>query len=138
MGREGRCDWRGVPGVRRVDRGVMSRAWHRCAGWCGFLFFLSSRRRHTRLQGDWSSDVCSSDLGKWGPVISSQALWYRPAVKWVVGAMLLLCCYWFVRHGVWNKVIKRLVRENALPIFSLAIFVAAMVISTNADRKSVV
>src|SRR5256885_5673288 len=23
--------------------------------------FFSSRRRHTRLQGDWSSDVCSSD-----------------------------------------------------------------------------
>src|SRR5688500_12681150 len=30
-----------------------------------YLFF-SSRRRHTRLQGDWSSDVCSSDLTqKW-------------------------------------------------------------------------
>src|ERR1039457_6427461 len=27
-----------------------------------FVFFFSSRRRHTRLQGDWSSDVCSSDL----------------------------------------------------------------------------
>src|SRR6266446_3746553 len=27
-----------------------------------YLFFFSSRRRHTRLQGDWSSDVCSSDL----------------------------------------------------------------------------
>src|SRR2546426_7759468 len=26
------------------------------------LLFFSSRRRHTRLQGDWSSDVCSSDL----------------------------------------------------------------------------
>src|SRR5688500_18897618 len=25
-------------------------------------FFFPSRRRHTRLQGDWSSDVCSSDL----------------------------------------------------------------------------
>src|SRR3989454_5105643 len=25
-------------------------------------FFFSSRRRHTKLQGDWSSDVCSSDL----------------------------------------------------------------------------
>src|SRR5256885_3225554 len=25
------------------------------------MFFFSSRRRHTRLQGDWSSDVCSSD-----------------------------------------------------------------------------
>src|SRR5215467_15061673 len=29
-----------------------------------FFFFFSSRRRHTRLQGDWSSDVCSSDLGQ--------------------------------------------------------------------------
>src|SRR5256885_3781351 len=29
---------------------------------CYVLFFFSSRRRHTRLQGDWSSDVCSSDL----------------------------------------------------------------------------
>src|SRR5438094_10479208 len=26
------------------------------------LFFFSSRRRHTRSYGDWSSDVCSSDL----------------------------------------------------------------------------
>src|SRR5438093_7945114 len=26
------------------------------------LFFFSSRRRHTRLVSDWSSDVCSSDL----------------------------------------------------------------------------
>src|SRR5207248_8806186 len=25
-------------------------------------FFFSSRRRHTRSYGDWSSDVCSSDL----------------------------------------------------------------------------
>src|ERR1039457_7470009 len=29
---------------------------------CNYYFFFSSRRRHTRLQGDWSSDVCSSDL----------------------------------------------------------------------------
>src|SRR5438477_11780276 len=29
----------------------------------GFSFFFSSRRRHTRLTCDWSSDVCSSDLG---------------------------------------------------------------------------
>src|SRR2546427_4833498 len=26
-------------------------------------FFFSSRRRHTRFDCDWSSDVCSSDLG---------------------------------------------------------------------------
>src|SRR5262249_59248217 len=27
--------------------------------------FFSSRRRHTRLVSDWSSDVCSSDLWPW-------------------------------------------------------------------------
>src|SRR6266705_6287036 len=31
--------------------------------WLFFVFFFSSRRRHTRSYGDWSSDVCSSDLG---------------------------------------------------------------------------
>src|SRR5258706_832862 len=28
------------------------------------IFFFSSRRRHTRLVSDWSSDVCSSDLDR--------------------------------------------------------------------------
>src|SRR5207249_7833574 len=31
-----------------------------------FFFFFSSRRRHTRSKRDWSSDVCSSDLGNGG------------------------------------------------------------------------
>src|SRR5690348_17546467 len=30
-------------------------------------FFFSSRRRHTRWTGDWSSDVCSSDLKYFSP-----------------------------------------------------------------------
>src|SRR5699024_12214958 len=29
-----------------------------------YYFFFSSRRRHTRSKRDWSSDVCSSDLGE--------------------------------------------------------------------------
>src|SRR5690242_21544948 len=33
------------------------------SSWQGNIFFLSSRRGHTRLTCDWSSDVCSSDLG---------------------------------------------------------------------------
>src|SRR3989440_7516675 len=34
---------------------------------CGlYFFFFSSRRRHTRSDRDWSSDVCSSDLGSAG------------------------------------------------------------------------
>src|SRR5699024_6676031 len=34
-----------------------------------FLFFFSSRRRHTRSKRDWSSDVCSSDLHKTVPAV---------------------------------------------------------------------
>src|SRR2546430_7241104 len=30
----------------------------------GMRFFFSSRRRHTRFDCDWSSDVCSSDLAR--------------------------------------------------------------------------
>src|SRR5256712_3415192 len=32
-----------------------------------FFFLFSSRRRHTRFDRDWSSDVCSSDLGALDP-----------------------------------------------------------------------
>src|SRR5690606_39719343 len=32
-------------------------------------FFFSSRRRHTRFSRDWSSDVCSSDLGQGDAVV---------------------------------------------------------------------
>src|SRR6266516_6005725 len=34
-----------------------------------FCFFFSSRRRHTRSYGDWSSDVCSSDLPRAGELV---------------------------------------------------------------------
>src|SRR4051812_49492046 len=43
----------GVRGVRVGDS---------CAADISCIFFFSSRRRHTRLTCDWSSDVCSSDL----------------------------------------------------------------------------
>src|SRR5262245_63654466 len=46
---------------RSVDILFRCHLHHRTAGlW--FLFFFSSRRRHTRCLSDWSSDVCSSDL----------------------------------------------------------------------------
>src|ERR1039457_5294784 len=46
---------------------------------CVLFFFFSSRRRHTRLQGDWSSDVCSSDLyRRWRRVPADRG---RPASR---------------------------------------------------------
>src|SRR2546426_11523001 len=44
------------------------------------FFFFSSRRRHTRLQGDWSSDVCSSDL-------------FHPEIHWQAAAGNLVTTY---------------------------------------------
>src|SRR6202021_3410824 len=38
-----------------------------------FFFFFSSRRRHTRYWRDWSSDVCSSDLGGRVGLLTSSA-----------------------------------------------------------------
>src|SRR5206468_8294691 len=40
-----------------------------------FFFFFSSRRRHTRSDRDWSSDVCSSDLRR------SSRIGARPGVE---------------------------------------------------------
>src|SRR6266487_6481853 len=41
-----------------------------------FFFFFSSRRRHTRWTGDWSSDVCSSDLHR-----KDRRMWVRQVVE---------------------------------------------------------
>src|SRR5256885_2696223 len=49
--------------LRRCRAISMSRLELASSSFCSsFMFFFSSRRPHARLQGDWSSDVCSSDL----------------------------------------------------------------------------
>src|ERR1039457_1300684 len=66
--------------VSATLRSVMSRTGCR---------FFSSRRRHMRLQGDWSSDVCSSDLSS------------RPAEEVLAGLAA-----WGVRTGFGNERLK--------------------------------
>src|SRR5712692_11934085 len=75
-----------------------------------FFFFFSSRRRHTRWNCDWSSDVCSSDLIEpnplsvlermgeviellrhtWSILFSSVAGQERVRAEWVVTLLALL------------------------------------------------
>src|SRR5690242_21132713 len=50
------------------------------------LFFFSSRRRHTRLTCDWSSDVCSSDLSS----ATSGAPGAAAAMVLILAGMLLM------------------------------------------------
>src|SRR3989475_714259 len=80
----------------RARCGIGSRQFYRRRGWCGsdsfvggdgrrgglrcscvwrlkdLFFFFSSRRRHTRFDCDWSSDVCSSDLPTFGTPASER------------------------------------------------------------------
>src|SRR5256886_10288077 len=54
-----RTGWSSCWASRRIRRATRSRC-----GSTSRTFFFSSRRRHTRFDCDWSSDVCSSDLGR--------------------------------------------------------------------------
>src|SRR2546430_6524447 len=48
---------------------------HRRLGWDSVkLLFFSSRRRHTRFDCDWSSDVCSSDLRNGNSILGIAAI----------------------------------------------------------------
>src|SRR2546426_5746158 len=51
------------------------------------FFFFSSRRRHTRLQGDWSSDVCSSDLMRALPTARRQTLLFAATLPPAITAL---------------------------------------------------
>src|SRR2546427_938739 len=53
-----------------------------------FFFFFSSRRRHTRFDCDWSSDVCSSDLAV-GRLAADGRRWGRLTLAVLVGLSLI-------------------------------------------------
>src|SRR2546430_5436761 len=69
----GRCMILGndVEGFMRLMEHLDNEYMTECGALCRVLifFFFSSRRRHTRFDCDWSSDVCSSDL--YGDVVTT-------------------------------------------------------------------
>src|SRR5687768_18569752 len=59
------------------------------------MFFISSRRRHTRCSRDWSSDVCSSDLEEGHPPANADPFVYvDPATDRVFNIDLYGGCSW--------------------------------------------
>src|SRR5947199_1429161 len=67
-----------------------------------YVFFFSSRRRHTRCLSDWSSDVCSSDLlarikpslapGLDVQYLADQSLFVRASISGVIREALIAAC----------------------------------------------
>src|SRR6266446_10229472 len=82
------------------------------------FFFFSSRRRHTRLQGDWSSDVCSSDLYRnleigevpflENPLVQADALSARLTALKVLGR--------YVLHLLWPAALSCDYSYDAIPL----------------------
>ena len=61
------------------------------------FFFFSSRRRHTRYIGDWSSDVCSSDLFQLLHYLLEKHSISRVSVERVVSGQGIISIYQFLR-----------------------------------------
>src|SRR5699024_11802384 len=76
------------------------------------VLFLSSRRRHTRSKRDWSSDVCSSDLGlsqRWlaNPLHRGTVLGQSPLQSFRAFSPSLLSAKIIQRYGQWATLANR-------------------------------
>src|SRR5437762_5505857 len=91
-------------------------------------FFFSSRRRHTRYIGDWSSDVCSSDLIPMAYARLSET--YGPSTRLdlpglgLVSGGLLAVVWGLVRANELGWTSATILGSFAVGIFLLASFVA--------------
>src|SRR5688500_20206484 len=92
-------------------------------------FFFSSRRRHTRLQGDWSSDVCSSDLAATAPfagalsdvigrkrvIVTAMLLLLIPATMTALAPTLQQLIFWRFVHGLLRSEERRVGNDSRSP-----------------------
>ena len=90
------------------------------------MFFFSSIRRHTRYIGDWSSDVCSSDLfmhrlmPKYGPRFLLMMALLLTSVRWLMigffvenlNIIILAQCLHAASFGLYHAVAIELFHRN--------------------------
>src|SRR2546430_8532410 len=80
------------------------------------FFFFSSRRRHTRFDCDWSSDVCSSDLvdpsnrSQHDPLVRSPA---AEIEQWLAFARCPIRVAQGIRNVVWPMTFRRREAQRA-------------------------
>src|SRR2546430_8679455 len=75
-----------------------------------FFFFFSSRRRHTRFDCDWSSDVCSSDLPFEGMGLRREEM---RVAKRVVFALLIALALFHIMGCVSGASVQRTTKDFA-------------------------
>src|SRR2546430_17314570 len=89
-----------------------------------YFFFFSSRRRHTRFDCDWSSDVCSSDLVAspiWGALADRYGR--KPMLVRAMGGGAVITALLIVAPNVWVvlalRVLQGLVTGTVAPARAL-------------------
>src|SRR5579885_2609846 len=87
-----------------------------------FFFFFSSRRRHTRSKRDWSSDVCSSDLGTMFWLELSQILTYVPLTPLVY----VLALRYPIRRDNWGRRVLPYLGMGVLFVLSTSSFAGSL------------
>src|SRR2546427_115945 len=90
---------------------------------CFSFFFFSSRRRHTRFDCDWSSDVCSSDLLALMLIFiaGNLAAAFAPSYEWLMSARVLTS----LTHGTFFGV-GAVVATGLVPVDKKASAIALM------------
>src|SRR5205085_8640499 len=90
--------------------------WVYVSGCGGYFFFFSSRRRHTRFDYDWSSDVCSSDLLELFPQNQTLARWMKLAKERIKfqGLPARICWLGYGDRAEFGMAMNDLVRRGEL------------------------
>lgn len=99
--------------------------------WVASLFWLVMAGRELAWGAAFLPEVGFDPLT--GPTITSKILWYRPAVPWVIGAMLAWVIYAVVRYRLVTRVVWPWLRDRQVPWASLGLFVLAMLVSAHAE-----
>lgn len=68
-----------------------------------------------------------------GPLYRSSVLWFKPAVKWVCAALLVLCIFWVWRCQLLGRVVWPWLQQRLVPWRCLLLFVLCMLLSANAE-----
>src|SRR3712207_3579744 len=92
---------------------------------CFFVFFFSSRRRHTRYWRDWSSDVCSSDLVLHCHLhrALTGSSGYETCEEVLQGNALCRVCSEYFRIDSFNHLVRNLLADLYTGIVSSLLFV---------------
>lgn len=71
-----------------------------------------------------------------GPLYSSSVLWFKPAVKWVCAALLMLCIFWVWHCQLLGRVLWPWLQQRLMPWGCLLVFGLSMLLSANAEGHS--